>query len=122
MQDLVHKILLALTALTIVGEVATIIIWIVNPELPLGIARSVLAVDYTIAVANGAVFVVLNLVALILIERRNKNGPLFLIAISILNKLVSFPIFVAGGFNVFMAWAIVLVIFAYLDYRRISKG
>jgi len=56
MQDLKHKILLVLTAITIIGEVGSIILWIVNPTIPLGQARITLAVDYTIAVATAAVF------------------------------------------------------------------
>jgi hypothetical protein len=85
MQDLTHKILLVLTALTIIGEVASIILWTVNPIIPSGQEiRFTLAVDYEIAVANAAVFAVLNLVAFMWIKRRNINGHLFLIAISII--------------------------------------
>jgi hypothetical protein len=78
MQDLKHKILLVLTALTIIGEFASIILWTTNR--PVGgepYARFSLAVDYTIAVANAAVFIVLNLVAFMWLFRRNKMGPPF---------------------------------------------
>lgn len=121
MQDLTHKILLVLTAITIIAEVASIILWVVNPTIPLGQARITLAVDYTIAVGNAAVFAVLNLVALVWIKRRSKNGPLFLIAISIINRLISYPIFKGGAHLVFITWTILLIIFAYLDYRKLSK-
>jgi hypothetical protein len=80
-----------------------------------------LAVDFTIAVANAAVFAVLNLVAFILIMKRNKMGSLFLIAISIINRVISHPIFIGGAHGIFITWTAVLVIFAYLDYRKISK-
>jgi hypothetical protein len=80
-----------------------------------------LAVDYTIAVANAAVFAVLNLVAFMWIKRRNKNGPLFLITISIINRLISHPIFIGGAHLVFITWTLLLIIFAYLDYRKLSK-
>lgn len=75
-QALTHKILLVLTALTIIGEFAPIILWTTNR--PVGgepTARFSLAVDYTIAVANAAVFAVLNIIAFVLIFRRNKLGP-----------------------------------------------
>ena len=79
MQDLKHKILLVLIALTIIGEVASIILWTANPILPAGQEiRFTLAVNYTIAVANASVFAVLNFIALVWIIRRNKMGPLFL--------------------------------------------
>jgi hypothetical protein len=122
MQDLKHKILLFLTALTIVGEVASIILWTTNR--PIGgepYARFSLAVDYTIAVADAAIFAVLNVVAFVLIFRRNKMGSLFLMVISIINRAISHPIFIGGVHGIFITWTAVLVIFAYLDYRKLAK-
>jgi hypothetical protein len=122
MKDFTHKILLLLVVLTIVGEFLSIILWATNrPVDGEPFARFSLAVDYRIAVANAAVFVVLNLVALIWILRRNKLGPLFLIAISIINRLISEPIFIGGIHGIFLTWTAVLVIVAYLDYRKLSK-
>jgi hypothetical protein len=86
MRDLQHKILLVLVTITIVAEVASIIFWIVNPTILIGKARVTLAVDFRIAVANAAVFAVLNLAAFRWIFRRNKKGPLLLIVISIINS------------------------------------
>jgi hypothetical protein len=121
MRDTAHKILLTLTALTIVGEVASIILWIVNPTLPPGQARFTLVVDYTVAVANAAVFSVLNIIAFVLIFRRNKWGPLFLIAISVANRVVSSTFFIGGAHLIFISWAALLIIFALLDYRKLRK-
>jgi hypothetical protein len=122
MQDLKHKILLVLVALTIIGEIASIILWTTNR--PVGgepYARFSLAVDYTIAVANAAVFAALNGIAFILIFRRNKIGPIFLITISIINRAISHPIFIGGVHGIFITWTILLIIFAYLDYKKLSK-
>jgi len=122
MQDLKQKILLVLTALTIVGEVASIILWTANPTIPSGQEiRFTLAVDYRIAVANAAVFAALNFVALVWVLRRNKKGALFLIAVSIINRVISHPIFIGGAHLIFVTWTVLLVIFAYLEYRRLSK-
>jgi hypothetical protein len=121
MQNLAHKVLLALTSITIIAEVASIVFWVVNPTIPLGQARSTLAIDYTIAVASAAVFAVLNSVALLLIVRRNKIGPIFLIAISIINRVISDFFFIGGAHLVFITWTVVLVIFAFLDYRKLTK-
>jgi hypothetical protein len=122
MRDLQHKILLALVAITIVAEVASIIFWTVNPTIPIGKARVTLAVDFRIAVANAAVFAVLNLTAFIWIFRRNKKGPLFLIAISIINRVISDPLFIGGAHILFITWTVLLVIFALLNYRKLSKN
>jgi len=114
--------LLVLTALTIVGEVASIILWTANPTIPSGQEiRFTLAVDYRIAVANAAVFAALNFVALVWVLRRNKKGALFLIAVSIINRVISHPIFIGGAHLIFVTWTVLLVIFAYLEYRRLSK-
>jgi hypothetical protein len=117
-----HKVLLILTALTIIGELISIILWTVNPTIPSGQSiRFTLAADYTLAVANAAVFAVLNIVSFFLILRRNKFGPLFLIAISIANRVVSHGIFIGGAHLFFIIWTVLLVVFAYLDYRNLSK-
>jgi hypothetical protein len=121
MQNLAHKVLIALTSITIIAEVASIIFWTVNPSIPLGQARSTLAIDYTIAVASAAVFAVLNSIALIWICKRNKIAPIFLIGVSIINRVISGFFFIGGAHFVFITWTIVLVIFAYLDYRKLTK-
>jgi hypothetical protein len=122
MQDSSHKILLILVALTIIGEVASIILWIVNPTIPSGQKiRFTLAADYTVAIANAAAFTVLNLLAFSWIVRRNKKGPIFLIAISIINRLISQPIFIGGIHLIFVTWTALIVIFAYLVYRKQTK-
>lgn len=118
MQGLEHKILLFLIAITIIGEVASIIFWTVNPTIPLGQARSVLAVDYKIPVASAAVFAVLNLVAFLWIKRRNTNGPLFLIAISIINRLISYTFFKGGDHILFISWTVLLIIFPTLTIEN----
>jgi hypothetical protein len=122
MQNSTYKILLVLVALTIIGEVASIILWVVNPTIPSGQKiRFTLAVDYTIAIANAAAFTVLNLLAFYWIVRRNKKGPIFLIVISIINRLISQPIFIGGIHLIFVTWTVLIVVFAYLEYRKQTK-
>ena len=121
MKDLQHKILLILTAITVIAEVVSIVLWTINPKIPLGQARVTLAVDYRIAVADAAVFAVLNLAAYVLIIRRNKIGVIFFIASSIINRIISFQLFIGGAHLVFITWTTILVIFSYLDYRKLTK-
>jgi hypothetical protein len=121
MQNFAHKILTVLTAITIIAEVGSIILWTANPKIPIGQARVTLAVDYTLAVASAAVFAFLNAIALIWILKRNKIGPIFLIAISVINRASSHFFFIGGVHFFFITWTILLVIFACLDYRKLSK-
>lgn len=122
MRNLQHKILLALLALTIIGEVASIIIWTINAPLPNEPSpRFTLAVDYLYAIANAAVFAGLNSMAFFGILKKNKKGALFLIAISILNRAISYPLFIGGVHAIFITWTTILVIFAYAEYRGLGK-
>jgi len=122
MRDLKHKILLILVAITIIGEVASILLWITNRPLPNESSpRFTLAVDYLIAVVNAAVFAALNLVAFIWIARRNKIGAPILITISIINRAISYPLFIGGAHAVFITWTAILVTFAYAEYRSLSN-
>jgi hypothetical protein len=121
MKDLQHKILLILTAITVIAEIVSIVLWTINPKIPLGQARVTLAVDYRIAVADAAVFAVLNLAAYVLIIRRNKIGVIFFIASSIINRIISFQLFIGGAHLVFITWTTILVIFSYLDYRKLTR-
>ena len=122
MQHLKHKLLLALLALTIIGELASIIIWTINPPLPNEPSpRFTLAADYMFAVANAAVFAALNIMAFFWITKKNKIGAPFLIAISIINRIISHPLFIGGAHAIFITWTALLVIFAYAEYRGLSN-
>jgi hypothetical protein len=121
MKDITHKFLLILVIITILGELASIVLWIVNP--PLGIepnARFSLSVDYIFAIANAAVMIPLNIIALYGISKRYKWGPLFLISISIGNRLLSQFLFVGGIHLIFVTWTVLLVIFAYAEYTSLK--
>ena len=122
MPDLKRRLLLVLLALTIIGEIASIIIWTLNPALPNESSpRFTLAADYLLAVANAAVFAALNATAFFWILKRNKIGAPFLIAISIINRIISYPLFIGGAHAIFITWTALLVIFAYAEYRGLSN-
>ncbi len=121
MQNATHRILLTITSLTIIGEIASIILWTLNPTLPSGLMmRFSLAVDYTIAVANAAIMIIFNSFSLFLIIRKNKKGSILLILISIINRVVSHFIFIGGAHLFGIAWTAVLILFAYLEYNKLN--
>jgi hypothetical protein len=121
-QELKHKILLALTALTVVGELGSIFLWVTNrPVAGEPYARFSLAVDYRIAVADAAVFAALNILAFFWIMRRNKRGAPFLIAVSIINRVISSLLFIGGAHAILITWTALLVLFSYAEYRGLSN-
>ena len=122
MKDLKLKILLVLLSLTIIGEVVSIILWTVNPAIGVQqTTRFTLAVDWEIAVVNAAIMIPLNLVALFWTRKQNKWGPIFLIVISVANRIASHPIFIGGTHLIFLSWTVLLVVFSYFEYQRIIK-
>lgn len=121
MQNAPYRVLLTIISLTIIGEIASIILWTLNPTLPSGLMmRFSLAVDYTIAVANASIMIIFNSLSLFLIIRKNKKGCLLLILISIMNRAVSHFIFIGGAHLFGVAWTAVLIIFAYFEYNKLS--
>lgn len=122
MREPKHKILLALIAATVIGELGSIFLWVTNrPVAGEPYARFSLAVDYRIAVADAAVFAALNFFALVWIRRKNKVGAPFLIAVSIINRMLSSLLFIGGAHAILITWTALLVIFSYVEYRGLSN-
>jgi hypothetical protein len=120
-RELKHKILLALTASTAIGELGSIFLWVTNrPVAGEPYARFSLAVDYRLAVADAAVFAALNLLAFVWILRKNKVGAPFLIVVSIINRVLSSLLFIGGAHAILITWTALLVIFSYAEYRDLS--
>lgn len=117
MRELKHKILLALIAATVIGELGSIFLWVTNrPVAGEPYARFSLAVDYRLAVVDAAVFAALNILAFVWIQRKNKIGAPFLIAILILNRGLSSLLFIGGAHAILITWTALLVIFSYAEY------
>jgi hypothetical protein len=110
-----HKLLLILIAMTIIGEVFSILIWTLQPSQRFTI------LNYELGIINAAIMIPLNLLALFGIIKGKKWGPLFLIAISIGNRLWSQPLFDGGIHMIFVTWTALLVIFSYVEYRGLSN-
>ena len=106
-----------LVTLSIIGGLASIIIWYTQPDM-----RMTLVVDYNEAIIAAAVVAVLNVVALISLKMKIKWGPILVIAITIPNRILGFFHFeVSAGQVIFIAWSVILVVFALLDYKQLTK-
>jgi hypothetical protein len=112
-----HLILMILVTLSIIGGVASIIIWYTQPDM-----RMTLVVDYNEAIIAAAVVAVLNIVAIISLKMKMKWGPILVIAITIPNRILGFFHFeVTAGQVIFIGWSVILVIFALLDYKQLTN-
>ena len=110
-----HKILLILISMTIIGEVLSLLIWTLQPE------QRFTVLSYELGVINAAIMVLLNLIALFGVIKRKNWAPLYFIAISIGNRLLSQPLFDGGIHMIFVTWTTILVVFAYTEYRGLSN-
>ena len=111
-----HKILLILIALTIIGEAISIIFWTLQPELRFTV------LNFELGIANAGVMILLNFLALYWIIKGKNWAPLYFIAISIGNRLLSQTLFDGGIHMMFVTLTSVLVIFAYNEYKGLSTS
>ena len=111
-----HKILLILIAMTIIGEVISIIMWTALPQSRISI------LDVQLGIINAAIMIPLNLFALFWIIKGKRWAPLYFIAISIGNRLWSQPLFDGGIHMIFVTWTSLLMVFAYNEYRGLSNS
>lgn len=110
-----HKILLLLVTLTIIGEGLSIILWTT------GFGTDISLIDLQLGIVNAAIMVPLNLIALLGIIKGKKWGLLFLIAISIANRLWSQLLFIGGIHLIFVTWTALLAILAFSEYKGLSN-
>ena len=102
-------------AMTIIGEVLSIILWTALPESRISI------LDVQLGIINAAIMIPLNLFALFWIIKGKGWAPLYFIVISIGNRLWSQPLFDGGIHMLFVTWTSLLVVFAYNEFRGLSN-
>ena len=84
--------------------------------------RNTLVIDYNEAIIAAAVVAVLNVVALIAVQKKMQIGPLMVIAIAIANRILGLYLFViSAGQALFISWSAILIVFALLDYMQLTK-
>jgi len=132
-----NVILILLVALNIIGDIGNIIVWLAAPEMRASLVGGVmngveLNGGYIAAVAGDeaaliagtatlAVISILYAVALIGLLKRNKQAALGVIAISVANRAVAAVLFeINVAFAIWAVWTVILVLVAYLDYRKLS--
>jgi hypothetical protein len=115
--DKVHLVLMVLVTLAIIGGFASVVIWYIMPDL-----RMTLLVDYTLAGNVAGIVAFVNLIALIGIKMKEKWGPLLIIVVVIPNRILGFLFFeVNAGQIVFIVWSVILILFAWFDYKQLPK-
>ncbi|MBT8171317.1 hypothetical protein KJN74_00400 [Candidatus Bathyarchaeota archaeon] len=112
-----HKILFLLVLVQIIGSLASILIWYVQPDM-----RMTLVVDYTEASIVAAVVAGLSIVALVGIRKKTMWAPLLVIIITISSRILGFLHFeLSAGQVLFVVWSAVLIVISILNYLETPK-
>ena len=135
----IHTILIVFVLINIIGDIGNIIVWLAVPEMRASLVGGVmngmeLNGGYIAAVAGDeaaliagtitlAVISLLYIVALYGLLKRNKQAALGVIAISISNRALALVLFeISLAFALWAVWTVILVVVAYLDYRKLSAA
>jgi uncharacterized membrane protein len=127
---IIHKILIVFIILNIIGDIANIAFWYAIPSsrgslLDGYIGNAAGAAGANTALAAGSI--VLAVVSIVYIAavfglfKKMKWVPLLVIAISVANRALALVLYPISFALVFWAiWTIILVVLAYLDYRKMK--
>ena len=126
---IVGKILMLFIVINIVGDVGNVLVWWTNPS-----TRALSLNTGYIGVAAGAegaliagtvillVVAVVYVVALFGLMRRQNWAPLLVIAISVANRVLALFLYaISAAFLLWAVWTVILVVLAYLVWRKMNK-
>ena len=125
----VNLILIPLVAINIIGDVGNIVLWNSLPStqesLMGGHIASLAGAENALAAGTIilAVVSVTYVVALFGLLKKQKWGPLLVIAISIVNRAIAVFLYLFNQFFfLWFAWTIILLVVAFLDFRKLSAS
>ncbi len=136
----INTVLAIFVVLNIVGDIGNVILWHANPSSQLSIvpvttnsvttncsylysllkdAGTTLAVASTILVIVAVIYAI----ALFGLVKKQKWGAILVIVISVVNRIFAVLLYeFNAAFTIWAIWTIVLVVVAYLDYRKLSAS
>jgi len=132
----INIVLIFCVLVNILGEIANIALWYSSPAGmygPTG-AQGSLRGGYIASVTGGdnaliagsvilAVVAFIYIVAMLGLLKRQKWGPLLVIAISVVNRAIALFLYeYSAAFYVWFVWTIILVVVAFLDYPRFTAN
>lgn len=126
---IIHKILMLFVIINIIGDVGNVIAWWAVPSMPgLSLYNSYVGT----AVGNDSITLIIGSVILLVIAaayaislqgllKKMVWAPLLVIAVSIVNRALAVGLYlVSFAFVFWVIWTVILVVVAYLDYRKMK--
>ena len=118
---------MVLVALNIVGDIGNIIFWYASPSSRVSLEGGYLAAaagNDNALIAGSVILAIVSVIYLVSAYGLFKQmawAPLLVIAISIANRAIALVLYqISSAFIFWTVWTIILVVVAYLDYRRLS--
>jgi len=126
---IIHKILILLVIINIIGDIGNVIAWWAIPSMPgLSLYNSYIGTTInnnpTTLIIGSAILLIVAAVYAASLAGLLKSmmwAPLLIIAISIVNRAIAVGLYLLSPAFVFWAvWTVILVVFAYLDLRKMK--
>ncbi len=134
----INTLLIFFLLINIIGDIGNVAVWYIDPTFQGSIVPGSMG---GIATHGGYIYSVLNdagatlaigaavliLVAIVYavamfdLLKKQKRGALIVIAISLINRVIALFLFeISAAFTFWGVWTIILVVVAFLDYRKLS--
>jgi hypothetical protein len=125
----IHRLLLFFVVVNIIGELGTIAFWYGSPSSQVSLLPSILgtsinnnSVTLAIGSALTALVAIVYIFSLLGLTKKQKWGPLMVIVISIVNRVLALVIYeISVAFIFWLVWTFILLGFAYLDFRQVTE-
>jgi hypothetical protein len=125
----IHRLLVFFVVVNIIGELGTIAFWYGSPSSQVSLLPSILGTSInnnTVTLAIGsaltALVAIVYIFSLLGLTKKQKWGPLMVIAISIVNRALAVVIYeISIAFVFWLVWTVILLVFAYLDFRQVTE-
>ncbi len=128
-RNLIHQILIFFILINAIGDLGNIAVWYSTPESRVSLENGYIAslVGTNDALIAGsiilAVVAAVYFASLFGLFRKQKWGPLLVIAISVPNRIIATFLYeFSNAFMLWAAWTVVLIVLAYLDFRKLSTA
>jgi hypothetical protein len=126
---IIHKILILLVIINIISDIGNVIAWWAVPSMPgLSLYNSYIGTaicnNQTTLIIGSAILLIVSAIyaaSLMGLLRSMMWAPLLIIAISIVNRAIAVGLYLLSpAFAFWAVWTIILVVFAYLDLRKMK--
>lgn len=125
---IIHKIFMLFILINIIGEIGNVAFWLANSaSRAASLNNSIIGVVAGIgnALIIGTIVLlavaVVHIIALFGLMKQTKWAPQLIIVITVVNRGLALILYVISPAFVFWAvWSIILIVFAYFDWRKMN--